>query len=326
MTEQEEREELIARLQKKQVRLSQSSLKKFTSPVDFVNGKLKGFKQNAGMRFGSIGDCLFLTPEDFDNQFVVGVSAPSTDLQVSYAELALKELKEWGIKNVDDVNDKQLELLFNKSDYKGDAARKAESTFNSLSSYIQNTLDKKTSISQKELDEAHEVINNLLQFEDVARLHSNIIDAQVELDFKYMGWKHKSYLDFTLPNAIWDLKYSDDCTFDKFSRSISNFQYDFQAGYYTKGAEITKLFGDETTPRYNFLVYDKKGNYNVIPMDHGYVRYGQRQFQHHMEHLNRCVEENAWDQSYNFFKRTQTAYKPKWAKGYVLSTDGPMDN
>jgi len=319
----DKRQKLIDRLNKKQVRLSYSSLKNFTTPINFINYKLKRFNPNAGMIFGSVGDCLLLTPEDFDNQYKISPQVPSTDLQISYANNVVDYMNEHNIKDVNSLNDEDIEMFYVQSDYsqKGDISTKAEKTFRSLEIYFQAVAIGKTIIKAEVYEEAKKVIDNLKNFDDVALLLENKLGVQQQLDFERGGWKFRSYLDFTLPNTIWDLKYSKDADPDKFLKDIGNLGYDFQAGVYTIGSMTCEEPLFEYDPNYAFLVYDKSGQYSIIEMDYSYIRYGQRKFEYNLEAINRCVEENAWDKSYEFFNRKTVAYKPKWAKGYELLTD-----
>ena len=60
---------LIEKLNNKQVKFSYSSLKKFyENPSSFISYKLADFERTPSMLFGTLLDCLILTPEDFDKK------------------------------------------------------------------------------------------------------------------------------------------------------------------------------------------------------------------------------------------------------------------
>src|SRR5690606_27320191 len=78
--------ELIGKLQKKELRLSYSSLKEFgKSPMNFIRYKLKERKpQTDSQIFGSLCDCLITEPQRFDELFVVNDVVPTTDNQKGF--------------------------------------------------------------------------------------------------------------------------------------------------------------------------------------------------------------------------------------------------
>ncbi|AGO47841.1 hypothetical protein Phi46:1_gp30 [Cellulophaga phage phi46:1] len=127
------------------------------------------------------------------------------------------------------------------------------------------------------------------------------------------------FLDFTTPESIFDCKYNKSADPAKFEREIHNLGYAFQAGTYVRAAMAVKLYED--LPDYHFLVYDKTGNYSIIKLDYSYINYGMRQLDYYLEAVDRCIKENAWNKSYDFFNRVHTVTKPRWAKAFPLSTD-----
>lgn len=302
------KDELIAKLYNKSLRLSYSTLKQFTSPINLINYKLKPFSPNASMIFGSLCDCLLLTEEDFDNQFVIVDVMPTTDVQEAFAN----ELIEIGQETP--LTEDIIETVFSNHYKRG----KAMDTFLKLQAHIEAAISGKQGISSEVYQEAKEVKENLMSNPDIQSLFDQMISAQHKMEWQHNGWNFIGYLDMLLPDHIIDLKFSKDANPDKFERDIQNFDYYLQAAMYCFAA---KQLGISENPRYSFIVYDKSMNYSVITLDYSYLAYGERKYKYLIQELERCVDEGAFDQSYGFFKRLHTAYKPKWLKGFKLEED-----
>lgn len=308
------RSELIKKLEQKKIGLSYSWLKNFTSPIDFLDYRLKKFKQNKGMLFGSLCDVLILTPNDLFNQFALVEKSPTTDNQTGFCDELIAVMKKAG-----GLDEEDIKTAYDNNYKSG----KYRTVYDQLANYINASSSGKMIIDNEILKEARAVVKRLLEFPDVAALMARVTSTQHKLEWTEQGWKFKGFLDFTVPNAIFDLKYSDSADPELFKKSIYNLRYDLQAGTYIRGVMETGLFEDP--PQYFFLVYDKKGNYSIIELDYSFIAYGMRQLDFYIEALDRCVKERAWNESYNFFARTATAYKPKWAKAYPLASD-PLDS
>lgn len=293
------REELIAKLNKKEVPQSYSSLKHFTSPVDYLDYKLNKKKtSNAGMKFGSVCDVLLLTPDEFESRYAVVSEMPTTKNQEAFIEDLLCGFS---------FNDAYEKNYKNSAQFEN---------CKKLLRYAEAIKAGKEAIDTETYIEAQRLTEDLLKYDDVNALFEQMTGAQQYIQWNEGGWLMRGYIDFTIPNSIFDLKYSDSANPDDFIKTISRLDYDLQAGAYVRGSVASGLF--ESEPTYHFLVYDKTGNYCVVELHYSYIRYGQRKLDYHIQALNRCVKENAWHQSYNFFKRKTRAYKPKWAKAYPL--------
>lgn len=307
-----DRRELIEKLNKREIPQSYSSLNHFTSPLDYLEYKLGGNKrQNAGMIFGTLCDCLLLTPEEYPKKYAIVENLPTTDNQVGYVEDLLGICKALGV-DPGALDDDTIEDAYSRHYKRGSGIP----LYKDLLPYMKAKILKKEVIDKALKEEAQALCNLLLTYDDVKKLFDRITGTQQFIKWEEQGWTMRAYLDFTIPEGIFDLKYSDSADPDEFIKKISNLGYDMQGGTYVRGSVKAGLF--ESEPSFNWLVYDKTGNYSIIEMDYSYVRYGQRKLDYRIQALNRCVELNAWDQSYNFFNRTYRAFKPKWAKAYVL--------
>ncbi len=309
------RERLIEGLNSKSVRLSYSTLKHFNSPINLINYKLKEFKPNDSITFGSVCDCLLLTPDDFDNKFKVINSVPSTDNQIGFADALIQLSKYNGYDNIMiELSNEIIENEFKKFYKRGDALK----TFDSLKEYIEGSVKGKTLITPEMKAEADDVCNNLLDQDDVQILFSQITEVQKKVEWKENGWDFIGYLDILMPGRIVDLKFSKDANPERFERDIANLDYFLQAAMY---CHAVKELGIEEHPSYSFLVFDKSKNYSIIDLDYSYIAYGMKKYKYLIQQLDRCISENAWEDSFNFFKRIYTVYKPKWIKGFELSND-----
>ena len=303
------KDELIAKLCNKSLRLSYSTLKNFTSPVNLINYKLKPYKQNPSMVFGSLCDVLLLTPDRFDKEYKVIDKIPESDLQIAFAE-ALIDL----LKNDVELTDEIIETQFKNFYKRGDALK----TYGLLKDYINAKSRGLQLITQDILDEANLVCENLMLNPDIQSLFNQVIEVQKEVKWNDRGWFFKGYLDMYLDNHIIDLKFSKDANPEKFERDIANFDYYLQAAMYCKAL---KEMGISENPKYSFIVYDKSFNFSVIQLDYTYLNYGDRKYNFLLQELERCIDEGAFDESYGFFKRSYVVYKPKWVKGFDLKEE-----
>lgn len=300
------KDELISKLVNKSLKLSYSSLKNFTSPKNFIDYKLKGKIKNDSMIFGSLCDCLLLTPDRFEKNFKICDSVPTTDNQKGFAA----DLIEIGSHTK--LNESIIQAAFERHYSRGDAMK----TFEGLKDYIEGSIEGKEMITSSVYNEAKELTDNLLQNEDVMSLFSQVEEVQKYIEFDFNGWTLTGFLDTYLEDHIVDLKFTKDANPEKFERDIMNLDYFLQAAVYCLGL---KTLGISENPRFSFLVFDKTGNFSFITLDVSYLIYGQRKLEFLIQELERCICEGAFDMSYNFFKRVHVAYKPKWAKGFQLN-------
>lgn len=311
--EQIKREKLIQKFLTKKQRLSYSTLKNFTSPINLINYKLKPYKKNSGMLFGSVCDVLALTPQDFDREFFIAKKLPSEGNQIVFADAIIS------IGKTGEVTPEILEQEYNKA-YKTGTYHKVyhgdEKTIG-LEDYIDAVIRGKEVITQDIKDEAEIIVENLKNQKEVDDIFMELESVQKKLEWTDGGWKFLGFLDMYLDGHIIDLKFTKDANPDKFEKDINNLKYYLQSAMY---CYAIKLLGIHDNPKYSILAYDKAGNYSLIEIDYGYIQYGIKEYKWLLQELNKCVEQNAFDQSYGFFKK-YTAYKPKWAKGFQLDEE-----
>jgi hypothetical protein len=299
------RDEIISQLVSKSKRLSYSTLKKFTTPVSFLNALENPLKPNEGMNFGSLCDTLILSPHELEVKFQVVAKVPTTDLQVSFADGLIQ------IGKTTKLTPEVIEAEFKNHYSRGDAGK----TYEELSAYVTASISGKKLITPALLAQAQEISDNVLSSPEAAPWLSEITDVQKRIDWTENGWNLIAFLDAQLGQNIGELKYTKEATPEKFEREIANHKYYLQAAMYCYAAEKTGL---TVSPRHYSLIYDKKKNIAVIEMDQSYINYGFREYKYLIQQLEKCIDLSAWSESYGFFKPKYTVSKPKWAKAILL--------
>ena len=289
---------LIGRLQKREESLSYSSLKQFyTTPKNFINYKLKKFIKSPAMIFGSLLDCLILTPEDFDKNFIVLDTVPSTDNQLGFVS--------------DFLDGKTKEDAFANNYKRGDV----EKVYLSLEKYIKSKELGLDVISQSDLDKAESIKESVLNNPTAKSFLERVETIQEKLEWEYKGYKFKGFLDVRGKGFIMDLKYKGTSSdINKFQWDFKDLHYDLQAGMYTKAINILGL--DENV-QYFIMVYDAKGEVSVIEIDYSYIAHGQQKYDFCIQEMERCRKDNLWNLSHDFYGINEgvfTMVKPRFAE------------
>ena len=262
--EETKKEKLINDFTQKKVRLSYSTLKNFTSPINLINYKLKKFIKTPSMVFGSLCDVLLLTPQNFTKEFKIIEKVPTTDMQISFCDDLIFNIKRSG-----ELSEETIRDIFSQHYSRGDAMK----TFAPLKDYVDGTVNGFELITQEIYDEAILITGNLMNKNDIQNLFSQLKGVQTKVEWEDKGWKFLGYLDMLLDNHIIDLKFSKDSNPEKFERDIANFNYFLQAAMYCKA---TVEMGICNNPKYSFIVYDKSLNYSIIELDYSYLKYGEK--------------------------------------------------
>ncbi|MFJ1492164.1 PD-(D/E)XK nuclease-like domain-containing protein [Capnocytophaga canis] len=287
--------DFIVKMQKKEVVLSYSSLKKFAeSPLNFVRYKLEEKAEpTESMLFGSLCDLLVTQPQRFDQEFIILDITPTTDKQAGFCEEVIKGT--------------DIETAFAKHYAKG----KAIDLYEALKPYIEARLSGKKCISQGTYDQARAVTDNLMKSELISTMINTCTDFQQKVEWEFGGWKFVGFKDCSAEGLIIDLKYTKDANPDRFERDIISMDYYLQLAMYTMAE------GYDGIPECYIIAYDKSMNYSLIKIDYSLIVYGIRKFKYLVHKISQCAKENRWNESYNFFdERQRTIYKPNWVKGF----------
>jgi exodeoxyribonuclease VIII len=264
--------------------LSYSSLKAFQkSPQHFVLNRMERREPTAAMAFGSVIDCLKLTPEDYETKFVI---IPEDIKKPTSAQVNAKKPSEASIEQIQKYNafceENKGKTWVEKEDAEL-AKFLAEKTFNN--------------------EKAKDLLNRVVRTQD-----------RISWTNKESGLPMIGYKDATGDTFIMDLKTANDGSPDKFMKSAFDFGYHIQAAAYLDAERV--LFGRFVD--YYFLVVETVAPYNisVYKATNDFINLG---FQEYNELLNKfkfCMENNLWYQGYEF--HSATGYHqldiPGWAK------------
>lgn len=297
---------LIQKLINKTLTMSYSKLKNLTSPVNFINALLEPKVKNDGMTIGTIVDCLLLTEEKFNEQFTIINLVPTTDKQQDVCNQVVKNLpKEYTDKEFNDI----FEKAYNDNYSKGNAE-----SLHHLIDYIKSIHSGKEFISKADHEKAKKIVETLKNADDVMNELCVCEEFQKSIEFEFMGWTFRGFLDTWGPSIFHDLKFVSNLNPDKFKWEIEKYEYEIQIGCYATGLEILGL--SVGTPKFKFITYDDKGNYSILEVETGYIDYCKRKFEYYVMRLNKMVHEMAFDKSYDFFKSKNVIYKPAYAPGF----------
>lgn len=292
------REILIEKIKKKQLRLSFSSIKSFTSPKEFLEYKLKKFKASPDMIFGSLCHVLILQPHLFDEKFVVVSKGPSTDNQITFA--------------TDYLSGMPIEEAYSNNYKTGNHTK----IYEELKDYFAAVQSGKEIITNDVYDKAKKLTDYLIDTPLFLKYLDVLSDVEVEVKWTVNGWSFLGYIDGQITGLKFDLKYTKNANPDAFERDIIKMKYYMQAGMY-----------DDATPeaidKYVIIAFDAKGNFCDIVIDRSFIEYGKREYKYLLAMLEKCAAEDRWDESYNFFDHSQrTLFKPKYLKGFATDADG----
>ncbi|WP_394264981.1 PD-(D/E)XK nuclease-like domain-containing protein [Bergeyella zoohelcum] len=302
MQEPNPKYEIIGKLIDRSLPMSYSKLKYLDSPVNFINNLLKPKEMSESMLFGSVVDCLLLEEHKFDKKFSVINATPTTENQKEFVKNFLENPYQI------DTFEERVEDAYSKS-YKTGTPEKNVSH---LYSYLQAIQSGKEAVSQEVYDHAKAIAENLKNTPEVADELMLCEEFQKFIEFEWMGWSFRGILDTFSPNLFHDLKFASDCNPEKFTRDVEKFGYDIQFGLYRIGLEILGL---ATNPKFKYIVFDKNFNSTIIEVDDSYLLYGERKVEHYLKRLNKMVDERAFGRSYDYFKKHNIMYKPKWIAG-----------
>lgn len=288
---------------KREEALSYSKLKHLTSPVNFVNNLMKPKPRNAGMHFGSLVDLLITEEERFAEKYIVhdvNISAGNQEMLVE--------------KTLAGDLEKDLITRFREAFDEVYKRGKAEDYAHILQ-YCKLLEDGIICITKEQYQEAKDIAENLKSQPQIEDLLAQNEGMQKWLDFEYKGWRFKSCLDLWSCNNFYDFKFASQLNPDTFQRDIDKFGYDIQFGIYKKGLQISGL-ADVRTKGF-FIVYDKEKNFSVMEFGEDYQSYAERKVDAYLNRLEKCIRENAWNRSYDFFEPNRVIRKPAYIKGFA---------
>lgn len=264
--------------------LSYSSLKAFQkSPQHFVEYRINKKEPTASMALGNIVDVLILTPDDYENKFVI---QPDDIKKPTSAQYGAK--------------DKTLKTQEQIDKYESWCAENKHKTW----------------ICQEDADLARFLADKTFKNQKAKELLDRVVRTQDKI-----SWTHKGtnlpmigYKDATGDSFILDLKTSNDGSPEGYTKAAFQFGYHIQAGAYLD-AEKT-LYGK--FPDFFHLVVETTAPYNisVYKADKDFIALGKQQYEELLMQVKFCDENNLWFQGYEF--HSAVGYHqldiPGWAK------------
>ena len=156
-------------------------------------------------------------------------------------------------------------------------------------------------ITHNDLNELDKISNSL--FKNAAAMHLIIKckDFEKEYDFNHDNFSFKSFIDAEDSNIRLDLKIVQNAEPKKFQRDAIAYGYHIQAAMY-------ELAGGKRD--YYLIALDRNGGVSVNKLSDELIAHGMQQINNLLENFNRCILEDAWLQSYEFYStRADGAYE-----------------
>ena len=148
-------------------------------------------------------------------------------------------------------------------------------------------------VSLEDYKEAEFVANSV----KYNRASSNIIkrcsEFEKSYEWEYMNFSFKGIVDAIGENAMFDLKTCTDATPKTFQRDAIKMGYHLQAALYHKA--VGYQFP------YYIIACDKKGGVSVHKITMDLLEYANRELDYLMDNFNRCILEERWNESYEFW-------------------------
>lgn len=252
--------------------LSFSSLKAFAeSPATFAEYKLAKREPTDAMLFGSMLHCLVLEPQDFDNRYLC-LDDRDICVQIGGAKpRATKAYKEWLAVTVSEAGNREI-------------------------------------VETNEYLAAKIIASNVLHNRASAKVLDLCWQHEQPIEWEFMNFKFKGFIDGIGEKAICDLKTCPDANPDKFQRDIINNKYYLQAAMY--------LYAKEVNLPYYIIAVDKKSGVSVHKLEDKLIELGMKEYIELLNRFNECILKDHFDQSFDFWAERQdgiyVAEKPGW--------------
>jgi hypothetical protein len=156
-------------------------------------------------------------------------------------------------------------------------------------------------ITQNDLKELDKISSSLFKNISANNLILKCTEFEKEYDFNYDNFSFKSFIDAEDENIRLDLKIVQNADPKKFQRDALAYGYHIQAAMY-------EIAGGKRD--YYLLAADRNGGVSVNKLSDDLIAYGRQEINNLLENFNRCILEDAWLQSYEFYSlRSDGAYE-----------------
>ena len=166
---------------------------------------------------------------------------------------------------------------------------------------LKNVAGNRTLINNSDMNELEKVANSLFKNVSANNLIIQCKEFEKEYNFNHDNFLFKSFIDAEDSNIRLDLKIVQSAEPKKFQRDAIAYGYHMQAAMY-------ELAGGKRD--YYLIALDRNGGVSVNKLSDELIAYGMQEINNLLENFNRCVLEDAWMQSYEFYSsRADGAYE-----------------
>lgn len=256
--------------------LSFSSLKSFEdSPRTFIEYKTGEKKTTEAMIYGSMIHCLVLTPELFDGKYFC-IDDTSICQQIGGAKpRATTVYKTWY------------------------AEREAE-------------CGQRILVETKDYYSALLVARNVEKNKASRKLLDLCPVREKPIEWEYMNFKFKGFIDADGDKDIFDLKTCTDANPRKFQRDSLSELYHMQGAMYLMAEKLNS----GKSKKFHHIAVDRKGGISVHHVDNKLIEVGLAEYKRLLIGFNQCILEEKWEENYDFWAERYdgiyTSEKPGW--------------
>jgi hypothetical protein len=166
---------------------------------------------------------------------------------------------------------------------------------------LKNVAGNRILINNSDMNELEKVANSLFKNVSANNLIIQCKEFEKEYNFNHDNFLFKSFIDAEDSNIRLDLKIVQSAEPKKFQRDAIAYGYHVQAAMY-------ELAGGKRD--YYLIALDRNGGVSVNKLSDELIAYGMQEINNLLENFNRCVLEDAWMQSYEFYSsRADGAYE-----------------
>lgn len=280
--------------------LSYSSLKEFMrSPKHFLHYRNapKDKEVTYALIFGGLVDCLVLTPDEYDQRYII-LNAP----EKCFPEKVLLK----------DVGKEKFEA------YKVELANAEEAYKAKCAEYDKIVSDNtKVIITQKMYDEACTLRDVIFKHPVAMKVIERVTKVQCEYTWKdkATGLSILGKFDGEGDDMIFELKTAINADPEEFMKAAFNFKYHIQCATYLEAMAKKGKY-----PQFVYIVIEKTAPYgiSVLQPTKEYVELGKQELRKLLDTFAFCLKENKWEEGYEFkssrIDKTFALDLPPWAK------------
>jgi len=156
-------------------------------------------------------------------------------------------------------------------------------------------------IDKDVINEIDLIANSLKTNKTSSALLNECLEFEKEYNFIHDNFKFKSFIDGENNKIRIDLKIVQSAEPKKFQRDAILYGYHIQAAMY-------ELAGGKRD--YYLIAVDRNGGVSVNKLSEDLIAYGMNQINNLLENFNRCILQDAWLESYEFYSnRSDGAYE-----------------